>query len=118
MPKAKPKVVVYPPGTEWVFVDIDVMLGDGDGTIHGFAVLTKEKWEKDADNFKKALAKQKKTQAEVDNVWGLTFIDLSNYEAMPCTSEKMETLREFFPSQEDGFRVKYGDFQLPTEFLE
>ena len=55
MPKAKPKVVVYPPGTEWVFVDINVMLGDGDGTIQGFAVLTKEKWEKDKANFKKAL---------------------------------------------------------------
>lgn len=118
MPKAKPKVVVYPPGTEWVFVDINVMLGDGDGSIQGFAVLTKEKWEKDKANFKKALAKKGKTQAEVDNVWGLTRIDLSNYEAMPCTDAKMETLREFFPSQEDGFRVRYGEFQLPTEFLE
>lgn len=118
MPKAKPKVVVYPPGTEWVFVDIDVMLGDGDGTIHGFAVLTKEKWEKDADKFRKTLAKQKKTQAEVDNVWGLTFIDLSNYSVKPCSDVEMESLRKFFPSQEDGFRVKYGEFQLPTEFLE
>lgn len=118
MPKAKPKVVVYPPGTEWVFVDIDVMLGDGDGTLQGFAVLTKAKWEEDKSNFKKALAKKGWGDVEVDNVWGIFHLSLDNYSVKPCSDVEMEALRKFFPSTEDGFRVKYGEFQLPTEFLE
>lgn len=114
MPNSK---IATPSDPAYVFVELYVMLGDADGSIEGFAVLTKEKWEANIAKFEKNLAKKGISQAEVDTEWGLAEVDLENYEVKPCTSEEMATLQKFLPSSDDHFLVESGNFKLPTDFL-
>lgn len=86
------------------------MLGDADGSIDGCRVLSRKDWDKDVEEFKKHLLKEKVEEVEGESEWGTFYVSMENYEVKPCTVEEAEVLNKFLGSSQ-------GDFRLPTEFI-
>ena len=99
---------------EFVLVELDIMLGDADSDISGFAVLLKSDWEEEAEEFKKHLEKKKVKYLELEDYnFGTFEVNLDKYTVKPCTKAERATFKKFF-----GKELSYGDFRLPLEFLE
>ena len=99
---------------EFVFVELDIMLGDADSNISGFAVLLKSDWEEEAEEFKKHLEKKKVKYLELEDYnFGTFEVSLDKYTVKPCTKAERATFKKFF-----GKEISYGDFRSPLEFLE
>lgn len=86
------------------------MIGDGDGSIEGVKVISKEMWQKEETAFKHHLSVNDISDVVHDSKWGCYNVNLDNYRTKPITAEEAKTLNKFIGSSQ-------GDFRLPSEFL-
>lgn len=105
MPKTKP--AQEDPTSEFVYVELYIMLGDADGSIKGHVVASRADWEQDVKGFIEATDG---FATREDEHFGEYEVTMDNYTVKSCTAEEAATLEKFM-------KKDYG-FRWPSEFAE
>lgn len=97
--------------SELVFVEVDIMLGDADGSITGSKIMPRSKWDESVKRFNEYLEKEGVEYATSESeFFGEYRIDLDNYTVQSCSKEEARVLTKFLGSSN-------GDFRFPSEFV-
>jgi len=95
----------------WVFVKMSIMLGDGDGSMRGYAVVPESKWNEDKKKFTDHLAKINEVSVTRQNdIFGQHRVQPEAWTVTPCTTEEAKILKKFFSETTT-------DFMWPSEFV-
>lgn len=103
----KQKLVQEDPNSEFVYVELYIMLGDADGSIKGHVVAPRAKWEQDVKDFMEITGG---LATREDEHFGEYEVTMNDYTVKSCTAEEAKTLEKFMK--------KDYSFRWPSEFAE
>lgn len=105
-----------------VFVKHDIMLGDADGSVDGFAIMEKDLWEKEKKVFIQHLKDKgcnKSTSIEIESNDMYGYVSLKDYKEKDCTEEEAEVIKKFFadPYVTNKCLVVEDEFRWLTQWI-
>jgi frataxin-like iron-binding protein CyaY len=118
-----------PNDSAYVFVDHNFMIGDADDFIKGFAIMERNAWELNVQNYLNCVEDNfdvedpAKAKIEIEVNQGLVEISFDDYTVKPCTKKELEVFSRFFGEsysyeKEKGIMVSQGKFREPTYWIQ
>ena len=118
-----------PKNSNYVFVDHDFMIGDADDFIRGFAIMKRDVWELNVQNYLSYVKDNfdvedpAKAKIEIEINQGLFEVSISDYRVKPCTEKELKVFSHFFGEsysyeKTKGIMVSQGKFRDPTYWIQ
>ncbi len=97
----------------FVYVELSIMIGDGDGYITGVTVLHRDVWEADMAKFENYLKEIDSDCADwVESEQGMYQVYPTDWTATPCTEFEADVLKKFVIG--NGYR---NHCKMPSSFI-